>query len=130
MTKPSITLNTFRHHSSKILLHELSHTNPYATTDHNGHYNWYQNNGGPTTQDLSAEQLATHADVRAILGQLAVISDRGFTLHRKPRDDANDKQKDDYKKDMKEGRLQKYDNISRRGVQGRITRHARNYASA
>jgi len=39
------------------------------------------------------------------------------------------KQKDDYKKDMKEGRLQNM-TISRRGVQGRITRHARNYASA
>jgi len=108
---------------------QLSHTNPYATTDHWGAYNWNQpiDKKAKTVLDLTADELATHADVRAILGQLAYIADRGFTLHRKPHKDAGQDQKNTYDEHMKIGRFHKYENISKRSLQRRKMRFARRY---
>jgi hypothetical protein len=101
---------------------------PYSTVDHGSAYNW--NLPGNTIQSLSAKDLENHADVRAVLGQLALVADRGFTLHRKPRDDASEKEKKDYENDIKIGKFHKYDNISKRSIQRRVARLARRYGSA
>ncbi|KAF1934485.1 hypothetical protein EJ02DRAFT_516926, partial [Clathrospora elynae] len=97
-----LDIDSFGLHLSKTLLHELSHTKPYVTEDHNSAYGWNKNPfGGKTIQDLSTKELETHADVRGVLGQLALVADRGFTFHRKPHEDAQDKKKKDYDQDTK-----------------------------
>ncbi|KAH8719333.1 hypothetical protein GQ44DRAFT_775468 [Phaeosphaeriaceae sp. PMI808] len=131
LSQPKYGIDSFGSHLSKILLHELSHTKPYVTVDHGSTYGWSRNGfGGKTIQDLSTKELETHADVRAILGQLAIVADRGFTLHRKPRDDAQEKEKKDYDQDTKLGRFHKYDNISKRTLRRLVARLARRYRSA
>ena len=71
-----------------------------------------------------------HADVRAVLGQLALVADQGFTFHRKPREDAQENEKNDYNQDIKAGRFHKYNNVSKRTLQRRVARLARRYGSA
>ncbi|KAH7109045.1 hypothetical protein B0J11DRAFT_620455 [Dendryphion nanum] len=137
-TAPNIDLDRFAEFVSKTVLHELSHTKPYKTSDHLQAYNWQRNpadkpkSNGPTIADLTADQLATHADVRAIIGQMAVLADRGFTFHRKPREDAGEKEKKDYIEHMDRGWFHKYENISKRSLQivkRRLTILARRYAT-
>jgi hypothetical protein len=62
---------------------------------------------------------------------MAHIADRGFTFHRKPRDDANDKQKKDYTDGTKKGLFQRYENITKkkRAIQKRLGMVERRYAS-
>jgi len=109
---------------------QLSHTKPYMTVDHDSTYGWNLNPFyDRTIQDLSTKELETHADVRAILGQLALIADRGFTFHRRPREDAQEKEKKDYDYDIKAGRFHKYDNISRRSLLRRSARFSQRYSS-
>lgn len=84
-----------------------------------------------TVQDLTAEELENLADVRAILGQMAHIADRGFSFHRKLREDANEKQKKDYTDATKKGHFQRYENITRkkRAIQRRLGMVKRRYTS-
>lgn len=88
---------------------QLSHTKPYNTEDHMSTYGWSTNiYGSDTMQKLSADQLATHADVRGILGQMAILDNRGWTFHRRPLQDATQKEIDDYSEAIRIGRLTTY----------------------
>lgn len=81
-----------------------------------------------TTQQLSIAELETHADVRCILGQLALFLDRGFTLRREPREDATTDQKKRYDEDIRNGKFVKYDNIWQWKTLKRLARLAKRYS--
>jgi hypothetical protein len=69
-----------------------------------------------------------NADVRSYIGQLALVADRGYTMQRKPDDNAPQTEKDEYKKSIDAGMVFRYSNpTTKRSLQRRAARLARRY---
>ncbi|KAF2829385.1 hypothetical protein CC86DRAFT_368404 [Ophiobolus disseminans] len=111
-------------HTSKVILHELSHFHGYDTIDNA----YYISNplGNPNIRAINADELLKNADVRAYLGQLAILAERGYTFQRAPHADASKEEKEEYNKNMELGKLFLYQNLTKRGLR-HINRLARRY---
>ncbi|KAJ4295622.1 hypothetical protein N0V90_007635 [Kalmusia sp. IMI 367209] len=124
LTKPPAGIEVLALHPSKTILHELSHFHGYDTNDLG--YSISNPNAPRNIRSLNADELMQNADVRAYLGQLAILADRGYTFQRIPLDSASKQEKADFNKNMEIGKLFLYSNLTRRGLR-HIERLARRY---
>ncbi|KAF1848008.1 uncharacterized protein K460DRAFT_426952 [Cucurbitaria berberidis CBS 394.84] len=127
LTKPPAGIEVLALHPSKTILHELSHFHGYDTID-NGYF-ISNPKANPNIRSLDAGELMKNADVRAYLGQLAILADRGYTFQRTPLESASKEEKADFSKNMEIGKLFLYPNLTKRGLRN-IGRLARRYNKA
>jgi hypothetical protein len=94
-------------------------------------YSWLTPSGNdPTILNISPEKLLKNADVRSLIGHMALLADRGFTLKREPANQGDTAAMVAYEDNRRKGRLFLYTYLTKRAIQRRMARLARRYKKA
>jgi hypothetical protein len=112
-----------------LMLLKISHLLPYETADNA--YSWVDRiKDHPLITEVQPLWRVVNADVYKYIGQMAWLADRGFTLKRKPADDATQADKDEYNEHLAKGYLTTYDNLTKRSLQRQMAKQSRRYKKA